>query len=214
MTATTALTSPTIDQNLIDGAVQFLNRATHASATQLAVTVSEYVIDTFFAGDAALLSSKDPDKTASFRALCAHPQLQMSAATLFRLVRVGQQARLLPSDLSENLTQAQHRALLAVPDPRHKQHLARQAVQHHWTAEQLTNKIAAERPPEKAPQGRPHKAELLKWLGAVRHTTGDPRDPAVFAQDFAKMSEGDRAKFKADLTALQGELATMLAAIG
>ena len=209
----TDLTPPTIDQNLIEGAVQFLNRATHASAVQLAVTVSEYIIDSFFGGDATLLSSKDPDKAASFRALCDHPQLQMSASTLNRLVRVGQQARHLPSDLAENLTQAQHRALLAVPDPRHKQHLALEAVKHHWTAEQLSNKIAAEHPPEKPPQGRPHKAELLKWLGAVRHTTGVARDPAGFVQDFSQLTDAEKAKFKADLAALQQELAEMLALI-
>ena len=213
-TAKTALTVPNIDKNLLDGAVDFINRAVHASSIQLAVARSEYVIDTFFAGDPRLLSSKDPDKTASFRALCDHPQLQMSAATLFRLVRVGQQARHLPSDLAENLTQAQHRALLAVPDPRHKQHLARQAVQHRWTAEQLTSQIAAEHPPEKAPQGRPHKPELLKWLGAVRRSSGEPRDSAVLAEDFAKLTADEQAKFKADLTALQAEWAKVLAAIG
>jgi len=209
----TALTAPSIDKNLIDGAVQFLNRATHASAVQLAVTVSEYITDTFFGGDAKLLSSKDPDKTASFRALCDHPQLQMSAATLNRLVRVGLQARQLPADLAENLTQRQHRALLVVQNPQHKQHLARLTVQHGWSAAQLSAEIAAEHPPQKPPVGRKHKAELLKWIGAVRHTTGAARDPAVFAQDFAKLTEMDKAKFKTELAALQLEWAQMLAAI-
>ena len=66
----TDLTPPNIDAKLLDGAVDFINRATHASGVQLAVTISEYVIDTFFGGNAGLLSSKDPTKTASFRALC------------------------------------------------------------------------------------------------------------------------------------------------
>lgn len=86
-------------------------------------------------------------------------------------------------------------------------------MQHRWSAEQLPAKFAAEHPPEKPPPGRPHKPELLKWLGAVRHTSGGARDPAGFTQEFSQLTDAEKAKFKADLAALQQELAAMLALI-
>jgi len=119
----TDLTSPTIDKSVLDGAVDFINRATHASGLQLAVLISEYVTDTFFGGDIGLLSSKDPTKIASFHALCQREDLQMGVSTLYRLVKIGHQVRQMPADLAESLTPAQHRALLSEPNPLHKQHL-------------------------------------------------------------------------------------------
>jgi hypothetical protein len=82
-----------VDSALLDGAVRFLQRAVHTSGLQLATQVSAYVIETFFAGDAAAMSSKDPHKTASFAALCAHPDLPMGPATLYGLVRSVQADR-------------------------------------------------------------------------------------------------------------------------
>ena len=137
MTEITAKTPPTIDQTLLDGAVHYLNRAMHASGLQLAVTVSEYVIETFFGGDIGLLSSKDSNKLASFRALCQREDLHMGVSTLNRLVRIGHKIKQLPADLAENLTPAHHRALLTAQGTQHKQHLARLTLQHHWTVQQF-----------------------------------------------------------------------------
>ena len=210
----TDLTPPNIDAKLLDGAVDFINRATHASGVQLAVTISEYVIDTFFGGNAGLLSSKDPTKTASFRALCERKDLHMGAATLFRLIRVGQQVRHLPSDLSENLSQAQHRALLAEPDGRQKAHFARQAVKHAWTAQKLSAEIAAKHPQEQPKPGRPHKAALLKWLGGLQRAAGDGLALPLVSEEFAELSADQQQKLTAEVAALQQMLADVLAAMG
>lgn len=56
--ATTALTLPQVDKNLLDGAVDFINRSARTSSLQLAKTISEYVVDTFFAGDPARLRAE------------------------------------------------------------------------------------------------------------------------------------------------------------
>jgi len=209
----TDLTPHAIDPNLLNGAVDFINRAIHASGTQLAAILSEYVIDTFFGGEVSLLSSKDPTKTASFRALCEHPGLQMGASTLHRLVKIGVQVSHLPADISENLTMTHHRALLTVQEPGKKASLARKAVKHHWTAQKLQEVIAAEFPQPADTRGRPTKPEVLKWLGALRTAAGDKRNPAAFAADFAKLTEVDQAATLLTMAELRSELDALLAAV-
>lgn len=207
----TAPMSPTPDIALLDGAVLWLNRAIQASGIQLAVRVSDYVLDTFFAGDIAALSSKDPLKTSSFRALCEREDLQMGASTLHRLVRIGVQARHLPADLAESLSLGHHRALLTVDNAAHKQHMAREAVRHGWSAEKLAATLAAEHPQPPQRPGRPKKPELLKWLGTVRREVSVRPDPRQFAGEFAGLPTADQAAAKAELQAIRQRLDELLA---
>jgi len=203
-----------IDVTLLDGAVRYLNRAILASGLHLATTISEYTLTTFFADDFAAFSSKDPHKGASFRALCAREDLQIGEQTLRNLVRVGHQARHLPADLAESLSLSHHRALLAVDNPQHKQHLARTALQHDWSVEQLQQTIAAEKPLPPHPLGRPKMAPVMKWLGGMQRAAGKAADAPTFAADFAKLPAEDRAKVAADLQALKATLEALLAAAG
>lgn len=202
---------PTVDPALLDGAVAFINRAAHASGLQLASIVSVYVVDTFCQGDFSAVGSKDPHKSAPFAALCAREDLQMGAATLLRLVRIGHQARHLPADLAESLTLSHHRELLTVADVQHKQHLARLAVQHDWTVQQLQARIADERPAQPRPLGRPVKPAALKWLGAVQKAmaVGDGQ----WSTEIGQLAPAQRAQLKAELVALQAGLAVRLAAL-
>jgi hypothetical protein len=203
----------TPDIALLDGAVLWLNRAIQASGIQLAIRVSDYVLDTFFAGDMTSLSSKDPLKTASFRALCEREDLQMGASTLHRLVRIGQQARHLPADISERLSLGHHRALLSVDNAAHKQHMAREAVRHAWTAEKLAATLAAEHPQPPNRPGRPKKPELLKWLGTVPREVAVRQDARKFAKDFAALPTAEQASAKAELRALRQRLDELLATL-
>lgn len=164
----TDLTPQIVDQNLIDGAVDFINRTARSASLQMATAISEYIVDSFFGGDFNAISSKDPHKTASFAALCARQDLQIPATTLNRLVRIGHQVRQMPQDLAEKLSMTQHRALLSVVETPHKQKLARQTIKHAWTVEQLKQNIAAEKPPKSHPLGRPAKATALKWMTALQ----------------------------------------------
>ena len=58
-----------VDEQLVDSAVVWLNRAALASGVELSVQVSTSIVDTFFGGDFGALTSKDPHKTARFSAL-------------------------------------------------------------------------------------------------------------------------------------------------
>jgi hypothetical protein len=203
----------TPDITLIDGAVLWLNRTIQASGIQLAIQVSDYVLDSFFGGDMTSLSSKDPQKTASFRALCAREDLQMGASTLHRLVRIGQQARHLPADISERLSLGHHRALLSVDNAAHKQHMAREALRHSWSAEKLAATLAAEHPQSPHRPGRPKKPALLKWLGSVRREVAVCQDARKFAKEFTALPTADQAIAKAELLAVRHRLDDLLATL-
>jgi hypothetical protein len=128
------------------------------------------------------------------------------------LVRIGHQARHLPADLAENLTLSHHRVLLAVPDGQHKQHLARMAVQHGWTVEQLQAVILGEKPALPHPLGRPPKPVPLKWLGAVQKAVGQASD-AQWTAEVERLAPAHRAQLRAELLALQGQILARLAAV-
>jgi hypothetical protein len=212
-TALVPAPEPVIDPALLDGAVQFLNRAVQVSGLQLATQVSTYVVDTFFAGDFALLSSKDPHKTASFRALSEHPGLQMGATTLYRLVRIGQQARHLPQDLAERLSLSHHRLLLTVDNPQHKQHLARLAAQHGWSVAELQAQIQAELPQPDKTRGRPAQAPVVRWLAALQRQADGGLDAGQFAAGVAGLSAEQQARVRAGLAVLRERLADLEAAL-
>lgn len=202
-----------VDPALLDGAVLWLNRAVQSSGIELAVQVSEYVIDTFFAGDFALLTSHDPNKSASYRALCQREDLHMGAATLHRLVRIGQQVRHLPADVAQALTLRHHRALLTVANQQHRQHLARQALRHEWTSDRLASVIRAEKPLNGKPRGRPAQPAVVKWLAAVRRSSGENQDPREFAVAVGGLTAGEQADLRADLLALQRQIQALVAAL-
>jgi hypothetical protein len=203
-----------IDPVLLDGAVRYLQRAVHTSGLQLATQVSAYVIDTFFGGDPAGLSSKDPHKTASFAALCAHPDLPMGQATLYGLVRIGLQVRHLPPDLAENLSLSHHRALLTVDNAAHKQHVARLAVEHAWSVAQLRATLAAENPTSGKPRGRRALAPVVKWQAAVQRAVGSTVRPTDFAKQFSKLPAQEQARMRTELVGLRKLLQSLELAIG
>jgi hypothetical protein len=205
---------PVIDPALLDSALRFLQRAVHTSGLQLATQVSAYVIDTFFGGDPAGISSKNPHKTASFAALCAHPDLPMGQATLYGLVRIGQQVRHLPPDLAEHLSLSHHRALLTVDNAAHKQHVARLAVQHAWSVAELRSVLAAEKPNEGKPRGRPALSPVVKWHSAVQRAVGSAVRPVEFAKDFSTLSAEEQARMRAELAGLRKLLQSLELAIG
>jgi hypothetical protein len=108
---------------------------------------------------------------------------------------------------------SQHRALLPVANVQHKQHLARLAVEHGWTVEQLTATIAAEQPRPPNRTGRPRKPEVLKWLHGLQKASAGRTDPQAFGGEFAALEERDQARVYAELLALQENLGMLIAGL-
>lgn len=138
----------------------------------------------------------------------------MGQATLYRLVRIGHQTRHLPPDLAESLSLSHHRALLAIDNPQHKQHIARLAVAQQWTAEQLEAAIRAEHPLQGKPRGRPALAPVVKWLAAVARTVAPGPKAKDFASGFGGLPAAEQVKLRQDLVALRKQLQALEVAIG
>lgn len=199
-------------QAKIDGAVAFLNNALRDSGVQLAVTVSDYVVQTFFGGDPKHLSSHDRTRAVTYGALCARKDLEMGAATLRRLVRIGLQVKELPAELAHELTPGQHRALLVVDSLEHKLELARATVAGQWTAEKLEEVISVERrkPEGEVKAGRPSKARLVKAAAAVTKAALALGAAEAFAVELAALSEADRAAVLLELRVMVGFLGPLV----
>jgi hypothetical protein len=202
------------DGQRLDAAVQWLNRATLASGVELSVQVSGYIIDTFFGGDFAAFTSKDPHKTATFVALCQREDLTLGASTLYRLVRIGQQVNALPRDIADSLTMRHHRALLSVDNGQHRQHLARQAVAHGWTAQALQARISAERPADGKKLGRPAQAPAVRWAHALGKATQAAAATDEFAASFAALSPAVQDGVRQAVATARARLDEMLLAMG
>ena len=77
----------------IEASVKFINDKIAETVLKGSIEIGEYVLKSFFNDDLELASSQDPFKSASYNALCSHPDLTVSRTTLARMVRVAAQER-------------------------------------------------------------------------------------------------------------------------
>ena len=203
--AATAL-APT-DQLLLDGAVAYLNGAMRESGVKLATTVSDYVVLAFFGGDATKLSQRGRAKASGYAALCEREDLEMGAATLQRLVRIGLQVKALPPELGTALTPGQHRALLVVAEPEHKVELAKAALAEHWTAERLEEVIAAEKVEGAKRGGRPAVPAVIKAISALRKAVAAFGPEDAIATAFGGLDAKSRNEAMTELNELASGIA-------
>ena len=201
------------DLALVDGAVAWLNRSVQTSSVQLAVEVSDYIVATFFGGDFQAFADPSRTKPVSFRALARRDDLAIGEATLYRLVRIGQQVGQLPADIAEALTLKHHRALLSLSDGRSRHALARQAAAEGWTAQQLADAIQQKQPLAGNKRGRKPVPAELKGLAAMRRATQQGPDPAGFAAVFAGLAPQQQAATRADVLALAERVKGLVAAV-
>jgi len=77
----------------VEASVKFINDKVAETVFRGSIEIGEYVLKNFFNDDIELASSQDPTKSASYNALCSHPDLAVSRTTLARMVRVAAQER-------------------------------------------------------------------------------------------------------------------------
>lgn len=167
----------------VDDAVDFINRKIILSGLELAREVGEYILDTFFDGDYKSFADPSRSKDNSFRALLDREDLILGHATLYRLVRISHQLRMLPIDLSERLSLTHHQALLPLPDPAAKETLARQALDEGWSTRHLTEEVK-----KLAPKKRGGRKPIPAVVKIVR----------VFAKASASAEGLDADEFRLD----------------
>jgi len=158
----------------VDHAVAWLNGAVNRRGLDLARDVHGYLLETFFGGSYEAFSDVNGLKPQSFVALCAREDLTLSHATLYSLVRVGEQLKVLPHEVAEALTVRHHRALLPLADVTEKRELAERAAAEGWTASELEAAVRGQRPESR--RGRRPLPTAVKEVRALRRTIDVPLD--------------------------------------
>ena len=133
-------------QDQVEQAVRTLNSLAVRSRQELAVQVSRYVLDEFFAGDWERFSDPRRNKSVSFRALTERQDLAFARTTLLALIHVGRQIATLPGQIASALSVEHHRILLTLPTPEAREEMAKLAAEHHFTRAELKSAVAQQLP--------------------------------------------------------------------
>lgn len=109
---------PLVDVKLVEDSVTFINEKLNQSVYTTFEEIGIYILEKFFGGDTRLTSSRNPRKSASYRALCKHEGLAIDPARLSVMVRVAIQERFFADHKlnTENLSYTHKAELVKMPD--------------------------------------------------------------------------------------------------
>ena len=171
----------------VDQAVRFINEKTILSGVELANTVGNYILETFFEGDYARFSDPSRCKSVSFRSLLARDDLILGNATLYAFVRISHQLKSLPDDVASQLTLSHHRSLLPLRQPALKRDLARQALEEQWSSQKLSDEVRKLLP--KSRSGRKPLPSFAKGVNKVAKVLETALEDTVTPHDVAKLGK-------------------------
>jgi hypothetical protein len=129
-----------VAKDLVDQAVQEINRLYVAKGLETARVVGEYVLKTFFDGRPENLRKRGR-RHVSFRKLVEHEDLRVSHVFLWNAVRFVEQLRQLPGNIGTELPFSHHKLLLPVRDEQAKVALAKKAVENDLSTRELEEEV-------------------------------------------------------------------------
>lgn len=163
-----------IDRSLVETAVQEVNRLYVQKGLETARVVGEYLLTTFFGGDADAFEARE-GAHASFRALADHEDLRVSHSFLWYAVRLLPQLRALPEPVAQALPLSHHRLLLHVKDEKAKHKLAVRAAEKGLGKRELEEEIRKLRSKERdgAARGRKPLPSFVRAFNRLQKVTQD-----------------------------------------
>lgn len=167
------------ERGRVEEALSALRVLSQVSGLELASSVRAVVRDALGGGASSRREGLARAQSRGLVALGRHPGLPFSRATLYSLLRVGEQLLVLPPEIGQALTVKHHRALLTLGDPAAKRALAARAVAERWSSRTLLAAVQREaarsgrpgRVPAPTPIARPHierPAPLRRALADLR----------------------------------------------
>jgi hypothetical protein len=123
-------------REVIDLVVKKLYQITRETTLDYSIRVGSLIIHYFYAGDMKTWRRKGP-KTHSFRALASHPELPMSASTLYRCVAVYELCERLGVVNKWNRITVSHLRLVLRLDEPDQQRLLSAANSERWSVQRL-----------------------------------------------------------------------------
>jgi len=160
--------------DLIDEAVDRINRIYVRKGMEVVLEVGQYVLDTFFEGDPERVGDRGKD-SPTFQALSAREDLRMKPAWIWRAVRLVVQLGALPEAAAAELPYTHHTLLLPVRDPDTKARLAQLAIDEGLSSRDFEIRVKEARQSEKTDKrgGRKRLPAFVKTIGKVRKLVAD-----------------------------------------
>ncbi len=166
-----------------------------------------FLLDRYYGGDPARFRRRGR-KPKSLRGIANHPDLRMSASTVWRMIALAAQDRRLPEEVRPRLTLAQRMVLLPATFHAALPRLSREAVRQDPAPEDLRARVAEALGPSRP--GRPPSGPALLMAGRVlrllREALGALRGARLSAREIAALRTADSAWREAfeQLTAARG----------
>lgn len=164
--------SPRNDTDLkeeLDLVVNHIKRLARSASLEFAINVGALIIHHFYDGDPQAWRSRGP-KVSSFRRLAQHPELPLSAGSLYRCVALFELCERLNAPTRWQHLGASHlRLVLHLPAERQEGLLAT-ANANRWTVKVLQQQVLAQRPTRPSFGGRYPDPPIAKSLKNVKRS--------------------------------------------
>jgi hypothetical protein len=149
-----------------------LKRITRSASLEFALRVGAVIIHHFYEGDTSCWRSRGP-KTTSFRRLAQHPELPLSAGSLYRCVALFELCERLKAPSRWEYLGASHLRMVLGLAPDAQERLLAVANESRWTVKTLQSAVASEKTARIARGGRRAQALVSKSLRTVRKCLDD-----------------------------------------
>jgi hypothetical protein len=160
----------------IEIVVAHIKRLAHTASLEFALRVGAVIIHHFYDGDTQAWRSKGP-KMASFRRLAQHPELPLSAGSLYRSVALFELCdRLNAPSRWEHLGASHLRLVLGLP-PRAQESMLAQANAERWSVKILEREVLkVKSSSRRTGGGRRAQPRITRSLKAVRKCLDEYKD--------------------------------------
>jgi len=194
----------------IDRAVDLINEEILRGGLESVHRIGRFVLDEFFGGDDTRLEEGRGGLRVTFRVLAEHPDLSISASTLYSFVRISQQLEDMPPDIAGRLTVTQHRVLLPLESIEDKIALATQAIEWGWDLKTLHRLVRAMKPA--SPKGRPPLPSWVHEIPRAARALKSAASEEVSLSEFQRLGPERRAELHGLLRACRCHLGELEAA--
>lgn len=194
-----------VDEPLVKRAVSELNRIYVGKGLEMARMVGEYVLKHFFAGNSRAFD-QNARGHASFRALAARDDLEISASALWYSVRILPQLRKLPNNIASALPLSHHRLLVHIKDDQKRLRLATRAANQGLSKRQLKVEIDRTRVKDDNKTGRPPLPAFVRGVTQLKRAVATAISTDVDDSEISRLSVKRAKKTVSELDSAMAEL--------
>jgi len=172
----------------VERAVAEIRHLSRLAAVELTLNIGEIVFHRIYEADSEALRMRGP-KDVSFRRLANHPELPVSAASLWRSVAIYEMSQRIPGVARlPHLGVSHLRAVIGI-DPNEQRKLLQAASTNAWSVARLSQHVAEQR---RGRGGRPRKPPILRAIQSLRAVADFPETAFTEPTDASEFGDEER----------------------